>query len=456
MTSEVDRTHDVRRQSWVASATGHADFPIQNLPYGIFTHGGRSGAVGIAIGEEILDLAAAIDAGLLDGQALSAATRSIGSTLNRYMALSPADRGALRRALSDLLANDTESGARASLVRDDILVPQSACGMLMPAQVGDYTDFFAGIHHARNAGRKMRSAEDPLWPNYLHVPIAYHGRSSSIDISGSTVARPNGQVLNSGDAAPALMPCQALDYEFELGAWIGTGNARGDHIPIENAGRHIAGFCLLNDWSARDIQMWEAQPLGPFLAKNFATTVSPWVITIEALAPFFTAVPPRPQGYPEPLAYLRDDDDQRTGALDIVLEAFLATDRTRATGAAPHRLSRANTLDLYWTFAQMVAHHTVGGCTLRPGDLFGSGTISAETRNGFGSLMELSAFGTDPVALDGETRTFLQDGDEVILKGRCVAEGFASIGFGDCRGRVTATPIATRAARSPNVSFEEA
>ena len=432
---QIDQTHDARRESWVESANGHPDFPVQNLPFGVFRTGTRAPAIGVAIGADILDLAAVVDAGLLDGAALVAARAALGSTLNSYMGLPASDRLALRQALSDLLSRGSAASGAA------VLVSQAACTMCLPATIGDYTDFFAGIHHARNAGRRLRGPDDPLWPNYLYVPIAYHGRSSSIEVSGAEVPRPNGQRIVAAGSAPTFGPCRWLDYEFEFGVWLGGGNARGQNIPISGAQDHIVGFCLLNDWSARDIQMWESQPLGPFLAKNFATTVSPWVITVEALAPFFRPVPPRPEGYPEPLDYLRDAADQRAGALDVTLDAFLETEKTRAASAQPHRLSAANTLDLYWTFAQMVAHHSSGGCPLRAGDLFGSGTISGPTQDGFGSLFELTDAGEKPLRFEGEERIFLEEGDEVILRGHCSAPDFVTIGFGECRGRVVPNTV---------------
>ena len=310
------------------------------------------------------------------------------------------------------------------------------CVLHLPATVGDYTDFYAGIHHATNVGRLFRP-DNPLLPNYKWVPIGYHGRASTVQPSGVPVRRPNGQRKRPDEEAPNFGPCRNLDYELELGVWIGPGNAPGEPIPIAAAADHVAGFCLLNDWSARDVQAWEYQPLGPFLAKSFATTVSPWIVTPEALEPFRTAQPPRPEGDPAPLPYLLDDADQRAGALEIELEVLLLTERMRAAGSSPHRLSLGSTRHLYWTVAQLVAHHASNGCSLRPGDLLGSGTISAPVPDGYGSLLEITRGGREPVALpNGETRRFLEDGDEVILRARARRDGFAPIGFGECRAVV--------------------
>jgi fumarylacetoacetase len=303
--------------------------------------------------------------------------------------------------------------------------------------VGDYTDFYAGIHHATNVGRQFRP-DNPLLPNYKHVPIGYHGRSSSVCASGTPVRRPRGQRRPPADEAmPVFGPSRRLDFELELAVWIGPGNALGSTIPIGEATEHIAGFGLLNDWSARDIQAWEYQPLGPFLAKSFATSVSSWVVTPEALAPFRVPQPSRPAGDPAPLDYLFDPADQQQGAFDIELEVLLMTGCLRDRGLAPHRLAISTTRHLYWTVAQLVAHHASNGCNLQPGDLFGSGTISAPTADGFGSLLEITEGGRQPVTLaSGNTRTFLEDGDEVIFRARATREGYVSIGFGEVRGTV--------------------
>lgn len=308
--------------------------------------------------------------------------------------------------------------------------------MHLPARVGDYTDFYVGIQHATNVGKLFRP-DNPLLPNYKYVPIGYHGRASTLRPSGVEVRRPKGQTLPAGESSPRFGPCARLDYELELGVWIGQGNAMGEAIDIAGAGAHVAGLCLLNDWSARDIQAWEYQPLGPFLSKSFITSLSPWVVTAEALAPFRCAQPPRPEGDPQPLAYLFDADDQAQGAFDIELEVLLLTQRMREQGQASERLALSNSLSMYWTVAQLVAHHSVNGCQLQPGDLFGSGTLSGAGQGAYGSLLEITEGGKQPVRLgNGEQRTFLEDGDEIILRGRCVREGVASIGFGECRGRV--------------------
>jgi len=307
--------------------------------------------------------------------------------------------------------------------------------MYLPAHIGDYTDFYAGIHHAENVGRLMRP-DSPLLPNYKWLPIGYHGRASSIRPSGD-VRRPCGQRKPASESEPSFGPSRNLDYELELGVWIGPGNALGTSIPIGDAAQHIAGFCLLNDWSARDIQGWEYQPLGPFLAKSFCTTISAWIVTPEALAPFRAAQPPRPNGDPAPLPYLHDPVDQAVGALDLELEVLLTTREMKKQGLAPHRLSISTSTALYWTPAQLVAHHTSGGCNLNPGDLFGTGTISTPTTDGYGSLLEITQGGRAPITLpSGEERRFLEDGDEIVLRARGKRDGAAPIGFGECRGVV--------------------
>ncbi len=427
----IDATHDASRQSWVASANGHAEFPIQNLPFGVFSPLGDRPRGGVAIGDAILDLEAAIPH--LGRAARAAAEAASGATLNPLLALGAAERRALRAALADLLD-------AAAPARPDLLHRAADCTLHLPARIGDYTDFFAGIHHANNTGRQFRP-DNPLLPNYKYVPVAYHGRASSVVASGAPVRRPNGQRKPAAETVPTFGPSRNLDYELELGIWVGPGNRLGEPIPIGEASAHVAGYCLLNDWSARDIQGFEYQPLGPFLGKNFCTTVSPWIVTPEALAPFRIAQPPRPEGDPAPLAYLWDAADQRGGGLDISLEVLLLTPGLRERGLAAHRLTRSSARHLYWTVAQMVTHHTGGGCNLQPGDLFGSGTISAPSEDGFGSLLEITNGGRQPLALaSGETRRFLEDGDEIILRGWCEAPGAARIGFGDCRGTVVPAP----------------
>ncbi|WP_270936990.1 fumarylacetoacetase [Falsiroseomonas oryzae] len=431
-----DHTHLASRRSFVASANGHPDFPIQNLPLGIFALHDGTGRAGVAIGDMILDLDAVLAAGLLDGAAEEAAAAAEGGVLNELLALGGGPRRALRLRLFDLLSEDSTERARLA----GMLHRAADCTLHLPARIGDYTDFYAGIQHATNVGALFRP-DNPLLPNYKYVPIGYHGRASSVVPSGHPVRRPNGQRKPATETTPSFGPSRNLDYELELGLWIGPGNALGEPIPIAQATEHIAGFCLLNDWSARDIQGWEYQPLGPFLAKNFCSTVSPWVITPEAMAPFRRAQAKRPEGDPKPMDYLWDERDQAHGALELELEVFLLTPGLREKGLPPHRLSRGHASGLYWTPAQLVAHHACGGCNLQPGDLLGTGTISSASEDGFGSLLEITRGGKQPVTLaSGETRRFLEDGDEIVLQARARRAGFAGIGFGECRGVVTPAP----------------
>lgn len=419
-------------RSWVEHANGHSDFPLQNLPLGIFSRGSEARRCGVAIGDAILDLEALLAAGLFEGQAKVAVQATRGGALNAYFELGREARVALRARLLDLLGAD--SAHQAALA--PALYPASECQLHLPARIGDYTDFYVGIEHAKNVGALFRP-DNPLLPNYKYVPIGYHGRASTIRPSGTDVRRPKGQTLPAGQAEPSFGPCARLDYELELGIWIGQGNAMGDAVPIAEAAEHIAGYCLLNDWSARDIQAWEYQPLGPFLSKSFISTLSPWVVTAEALEPFRCAQPARPEGDPQPLSYLLDKRDQAAGAFDIELEVLLLTERMREQNLPAHRLTLSNTLSMYWTVAQMVAHHSVNGCQLQPGDLFGSGTLSGAMPGQFGSLLEITQGGKQPIELaSGEVRTFLEDGDEIILRARCTREGVASIGFGECRGKI--------------------
>jgi len=424
----IDETHDPAGQSWVESAAGHPDFPVQNLPLGVFSVAGGPARIGCAIGDEILDLQGLSKAGLLP-----AAWRPLlqAETLNALIGNPASVRRGLRRAVFAMLTNPAGERDAAPHLRSS-----ERCEMHLPVQIGDYTDFYVGIHHALNVGRLFRP-DAPLLPNYKHVPIGYHGRASTVRPSGLPVTRPDGQMKSPGAEAPEFGPCRRLDYELELGVWIGPGNELGRPIPIAEAGGHIAGFCLLNDWSARDLQTWEYQPLGPFLAKNFHSTVSPWVVTPEALAPFRTFQPARPEGDPRPLPYLWDDHDQAVGGLGVGLEAHLTTQAMRAAGIPPHLLSRGSATHMFWTVAQMVTHHTSGGCNLRPGDLLGTGTISAPDRSGFGSLLEITNGGADPIPLpNGEMRTFLEDGDEIVFTARAATPGRITIGFGACRAMV--------------------
>ncbi len=425
----TDHTHDASHRSWVTSANGHADFPLQNLPFGIFSLPGAPPRGGVAIGDQILDLAAATEAGLLHGEATEAASQS---TLNALFALGPAPRQALRAQIFALLSDDARTATRERAV----LHKAVDCRLHLPAAIGDYSDFYTGIHHARNAGKLFRP-DNPLLPNYKHVPIAYHGRASSVMPSGTAVQRPNGQRKLPNETAPSFGPCRSLDFELEMGIWVGPGNDLGAPIRVAEAHTHIAGYCLLNDWSARDIQAWEYQPLGPFLAKSFLTSVSPWVITPEAMRPFRIMQPPRPAGDPAPLPYLYSDYDQLHGALNLELAVFLSSPEMRRRGLPAHRLSRTNANNLYWTAAQIIAHQTSAGCNLRPGDLLGSGTISGETPDSLGALLEITQAGALPVDLPtGEQRNYLEDGDEIVLRAHARRAGYASIGFGTCSGMV--------------------
>ena len=423
----IDDTTDPALASWVESAQG-SDFPIQNLPLGIFSVGDRRRHAGVAIGDFVLDLTGIAE--LLDEDWMEDLSRPV---LNAWLARGPEAQRALRERLSELLSNEK--------YRDDVgpeLVGQTEVRMHLPCVVGDYTDFYVGIHHATNVGKQFRP-DNPLLPNYKYVPIGYHGRASSVRVSGEPVIRPNGQRKAADADAPEYGPSRRLDYELELGIWIGEGNELGSPIPIGEAAGHIAGYCLLNDWSARDIQAWEYQPLGPFLAKNFLTSVSPWVVSPEALAPFRKPMPPRPAGDPQPLPYLDDPTGRDNGALAIQLEVTLTTEQMRRQGLAPHVLSRGSAdAAMYWSAAQIVAHHTASGCNLQPGDLIGTGTLSTDSDDGLGSLLEISRGGKQPVQLpSGESRSFLEDGDEITLRAWCEGGG-VRIGFGECVGRVVA------------------
>jgi fumarylacetoacetase len=422
----LNETHDPQRRSIVSSANGHPWFPIQNLPLGVFSLNGGERRLGTAIGDEVLDLSAAAKADLLDASS-ARVLLAAGDKLNGVFSQPPQVRNQLRAAISKLLSSDS-----AFETLQNFLHPSAACTMHVPAKIGGYTDFYTGINHALNVGRLFRP-DNPLLPNYKYVPIGYHGRTSSIVISGEPIERPSGQRKLPSEAAPTFGPCRNLDYELELGFWIAQGNRLSTSIPIKETGEHIAGVSLLNDWSARDIQAWEYQPLGPFLSKNFATTISPWVVTIEALAPYRCAQAPRPQGDPTPLPYLLDENDQSLGALDISLEVYLVP----SGSTTEHKLSSGSSLSMYWTPAQLIAHHTCGGCNLEPGDLLGSGTLSGETPQSAGSLLEITGGGQRPLQIASDvSRTFLNDGDTIIFRGHCQRDGFASIGFGECRGTV--------------------
>ncbi len=433
----LDATHDPALRSWVPSA--HApgsNFPIQNLPLGAYhPTGGNVPRLGVAIGEMILDLAHAREVGLLDGLRIDVLEACGAESLTPLFATRRSGLTALRARVSALLREDTPEGARASQDRE-LLVPMSAVQMALPAVVGDYTDFYASIDHATNVGSMFRP-DNPLLPNYKHVPIGYHGRASSLVVSGTAVRRPQGQTSAKPEGPPTFGPSARMDYELEVGAFVAGGNAMGTSIPLADAERYIAGVVLVNDWSARDLQSWEYQPLGPFLAKNFATTVSPWVVTLDALAPF--RAPSRPRGADDPavLPYLSDARDREAGGVAITLEVWIRTAQMRAEGELEVRLSRGDFRGMYWTLGQMLTHHASNGCNLRAGDLFASGTVSGPTKDSRGSMLELSWRGAEPIALpNGETRAFLTDGDEVILRGWCEREGAVRIGLGECRGIV--------------------
>ena len=432
----VDRTHDPARTSWVESAQRDTDFPIQNLPFGVFRprDDDEPPRVGMAIGDQILDLTACHDEGWFSGAAERAGDACAAATLNRLMALGRDTWTALRQQASDLLATDSPAHRANQRLGDRVLVAMRDADLLLPAAVGDYTDFYASVHHATNVGSMFRP-DHPLLPNYKWVPIGYHGRASSLVASGTPVRRPLGQVREPKADAPVFAPTRALDYEMEVGCFVGTGNPRGEPVSIAEAEAHLFGFCLVNDWSARDVQSWEYQPLGPFLAKNFATTVSPWVVTLEALEPFRVPAAERAAGDPQPLPYLSSPADQARGGVDVTVEVYLASARMRSESVAPMRLSRGRVADLYWTPAQLLTHHTSNGCNLQPGDLFASGTVSGPTKESRGCLLELTWRGAEPLTLPtGETRTFLEDGDEVIMRGYAERAGAARIGFGECRG----------------------
>ena len=431
----LNHTHDPSARSWLASANGHADFPLQNLPHAVFTQRGQypSPRGGVAIGDQVLDLAALHGTKLLQGHAAAALELAAMPGLNAFMAAGPDTWRVLRHALFAVLSSAADAATQA--VVQGCLVAQADAVYRLPAQIFNYTDFYTSIHHARNVGRIARP-DDPLTANFQWIPIAYHGRASSVVVSGTPFHRPMGQSMAPGAKAPVYGPCARLDYELELGVFVGPGNAQGEPIPLAQAEGHIFGMCLLNDWSARDIQFWEMAPLGPFLGKNFCTSISPWIVSMEALAPFrlpFT----RPADEPQPLAYLDDAANRAHGVLDIQLEVAIETAAQRAHGKRPSRVSGTSFRHQYWTVAQMVTQHAMGGCNLQSGDLLGTGTISGPTPAEAGAIIEQTRGGREPITLDGgETRAFLHDGDAVILRGWCEKAGAARIGFGECRGEV--------------------
>ena len=416
-------------RSWVSSAQDPGtDFPLDNLPYGVFRVK-NSAHIGVAIGDQVLDLRKCVKAGLLSGLPPLVRYSCAASVLNLLMSLGPQRWSALRSRLQTLLA---DTSVRSQV--ESLLVPMRETEMLLPARIGDYTDFYASIHHATRVGKLFRP-DNPLLPNYKYVPIGYHGRASSIVVSGAKILRPCGQTRPASAAEPAFGPSRSMDYELEMGLFVGLGNAQGEPVPIAEAERHIFGFCLLNDWSARDIQSWEYQPLGPFLAKSFATTISPWIVTMEALAPYRTAAAERPPGDPAPLPYLSAPASARA-AIDVRLEVFLQSAQMRKAGLPPTRMSHGNLRDLYWTPAQLLTHHASNGCNLRPGDLLATGTISGPGEGSEGCLLEMKQR-AEPVRLPaGEVRAFLEDGDQVTFRAYAESEGLPRIGFGECVGTI--------------------
>ena len=440
MTYTINETHDPNLRSWVESANDpNTDFPIQNLPFCVFRHmGALDNRLGVGIGNYVLDITYVNLPTFLKDSLPYFVTA--GNVENSLLKMDQKTLSACRRRLCELLRADNDEIRNVEGLVERILVPQDKVELLLPASVGNYTDFYASIYHATNIGKMFRP-DQPLMPNYKWVPIGYHGRASSIVVSGAPIRRPVGQTKDDNAEAPTFGPSKVLDYELEVGFFVGQGNEQGRPIKITEAEDHIFGLCLVNDWSARDIQRWEYQPLGPFLSKSFATTVSPWIVTMEALAPFRAPAFKRPAGDPEPLSYLDSPENRGRGGFDIKLEALISTEQMREKGIAPHRLSASNTQDLYWTFAQMLTHHTSNGCNLQPGDILASGTVSGATKDSLGCLIELTQRGSEPIDLPtGEVRRFLQDGDEVIFRGYCEREGFRRIGFGECRGILTPAP----------------
>jgi fumarylacetoacetase len=442
-TARLDETHDPALRSWIGEANdGATDFPIQNLPFGVFRHelDGRP-HIGMAIGDCVLDCLAAARAGCFAALEPSVGDALRSTSLNALLALGRGASRAVRLAVSRLLRADTPEGRRAQALRESIIVAMDRASMLVPATIGDYTDFYASVYHATNVGSMFRP-DAPLLPNYKWIPIGYHGRASSIVASGTPVRRPRGQTRPDANAPPVYGPSKSIDYELELGAFVCGENALGETVPIARAEERLFGLCLLNDWSARDVQSWEYQPLGPFLAKSFATTVGPWIVTLDALEPFRAASFARPAGDPAPLPYLNDPDDRSRGGFDITLEVWLRTAAMRDAAIPAVRLSSGSFDSMYWTVAQLLTHHASNGCNMRPGDLLGSGTVSGPEKGSRGCLLELSSRGAEPVMLpSGERRAFLADGDEVTFRGWCERDGAARIGFGECRGEIRADSL---------------
>ncbi len=438
MTYEINNTHDQNLRSWIESANApDTDFPLQNLPFCVFSRACtyENMRVGVAIGEFVLDIYACYECCLFDDESFTVAVGTNNYCLDHSIMRKNANlQSAFRKRLIELLSEDADEKTRKNVERN--LIPLDEAEFYVPAHIGDYTDFYCSIFHATNVGAMFRP-DNPLLPNYKWLPVGYHGRASSIVASGTEITRPKGQTRPDADAPPEFVPCRNLDYEMEVGFYIGNGNESGETISIDDAENHIFGLCLVNDWSARDIQSWEYQPLGPFLAKNFATTVSPFVVTLEALAPFRTSAFERDADDPQPLDYLNGEENRKSGGFDINLEVYIQTGKMRDENIEPFLLSRSNTKDLYWTIAQMLTHHASNGCNLQTGDLMATGTVSGREKTERGCLLELTWRGTEPVELpSGEARRFLEDGDEIIMKGFCEREGFKRIGFGECRGRI--------------------
>lgn len=434
MTRPIDGTHAPALRSWVPSANEPGtDFPIQNLPLGVFARkGGGVRRIGMAIGDQVLDLANCADRGHLEGLGAPILRACRTESLRALMTLGPAAWGALRARASELLRDKAPPAERPV----SSVIPMTEVTMALPAECGDYTDFYASVHHASNVGSMFRP-DQPLMPNYKWLPVGYHGRASSLVVSGTGIRRPRGQARPDDAAPPVFGPTRGLDYEMEVGALVGPGTRLGEPVRLERAEQHLFGLCLVNDWSARDIQRWEYQPLGPFLGKSFATSVSPWVVTLEALAPFRAPRAPRDANDPAPLPYLDGEADRSAGGFDVTVEVLLRSAAMQEAGAPPVRVSLGSMRDLYWTLAQMLTHHASNGCNLRTGDLIASGTISGAAPESRGCLLERTWRGSEPLALpDGTERRFLEDGDEVILRAWCEREGRVRIGFGECRGIV--------------------
>ena len=437
----MNETHDPSLTSWIESAnSADTDFPIQNLPFGVFSRkGDAERRVGVAIGDQIVDIGESLSANLWTGKARDVARWCDRPNLNELMEAPRESLSEFRARLSELLSGTPGDTSVINPLPPGALVPMSEAEMFVPAQIGDYTDFYASIYHATNVGKIFRP-DNPLFPNYKHVPIAYHGRASSIVISGTDVTRPKGQSVAGGSTTPAFGPTQMLDYEAEVGFYVGRGTKLGETVPLEDAEEHLFGICLVNDWSARDIQSWEYQPLGPFLSKNFATTVSPWVVSWEALEPYRAPAFFRPPSDPQPLPHLSSDKNRNEGGLDLNIEVYIRSMLMREGRLRPFRLSAASLADMYWTPAQMLTHHASNGCNLLPGDLFASGTVSGPESGSQGCLLELTRRGANPIVLPtGEERKFLHDGDEIIMRAYLQREGAARIGLGECSGLIVAS-----------------